>query len=263
MMITVILTYLVLDLVDTDGLSHGGLDEEGLDVLPVLLEEGDEEVDAEHGVSSQFILGHGSMTDGSSQTEDLLELELDGSLDLGDLLGQVLVVGNGGGELTGLVQARTQETRDLLDEQVRGQEDVVLLGELLDELLVLVQLLQVISRTEVDPEGLGLVTVNLVTNDADFGVRLGDVGETDGTSETLITLGVVILQTDLEFDGLVEVTLGLLVLGGSKDGGDGLTNVGSGDFAKHDKKDCRLARLYQSIIYLILTVGWTAGRGGP
>lgn len=29
----------------TDGLAHGGLDVEGLDVLPVLLQQGDEEVD--------------------------------------------------------------------------------------------------------------------------------------------------------------------------------------------------------------------------
>ena len=30
----------------TDGLAHGGLDVKRLDVLPVLLEQGDEEVDA-------------------------------------------------------------------------------------------------------------------------------------------------------------------------------------------------------------------------
>ena len=33
-------------LVETDGLAHGRLDVERLDVLPVLLEQGDEEVDA-------------------------------------------------------------------------------------------------------------------------------------------------------------------------------------------------------------------------
>ena len=31
---------------ETDGLAHGGLDVQRLDVLPVLLEQGDEEVDA-------------------------------------------------------------------------------------------------------------------------------------------------------------------------------------------------------------------------
>jgi hypothetical protein len=34
------------NLEDTDGLAHGRLDVEGLDILPVLLEQGDEEVDA-------------------------------------------------------------------------------------------------------------------------------------------------------------------------------------------------------------------------
>lgn len=36
----------------------------------------------------------------------------------------------------------TEETRDLLDEGLRGQERIVLLGELLDELLVLVEPMQ-------------------------------------------------------------------------------------------------------------------------
>ena len=31
---------------ETDGLAHGGLDVKGLDVLPVFLQEGNEEVDA-------------------------------------------------------------------------------------------------------------------------------------------------------------------------------------------------------------------------
>lgn len=41
-----LLTYPPVDLVKTDRLAHGGLDVEGLDVLPVLLEKGDKEVDA-------------------------------------------------------------------------------------------------------------------------------------------------------------------------------------------------------------------------
>ena len=38
-----------------------------------------------------------------------------------------------------LRQTRAKETRDLLDEGLRGQESVVLLGELLNKLLVLVK----------------------------------------------------------------------------------------------------------------------------
>ena len=37
--------------------------------------------------------------------------------------------------------------------------------------------------------------------------RTGDGGELDGARETLVTLRIVVLQADLEFDGLEEVSL--------------------------------------------------------
>lgn len=166
------------DLEDADGLAHGGLDEEGLDVLPVLLEEGDEEVDAQHGVGSQLVLVHLGVADGGGEAQHLLELELDGALDLGDLLGEVLRVRHRRGELAGLVEPGAEQTGDLLDQGVRRQEDVVLLGQLLDQLLVLVQLLQVVSRAEVEAEGLGLVAVRVITDDAHAHVGLGGRGQT-------------------------------------------------------------------------------------
>lgn len=38
-----------------------------------------------------------------------------------------------------------------------------------------------------------------------------DLGELDGTRETLVTLRVIVLEADLEFDGLEEVALLLFV----------------------------------------------------
>ena len=43
-------------LVDTGSRAHGSLNVEGLDVLPVLLEEGHEEVDTQHGVGNEFVI---------------------------------------------------------------------------------------------------------------------------------------------------------------------------------------------------------------
>jgi len=142
-------------LVETDRLAHGGLDVEGLDVLPVLLEERDKEVDREHDVRENLVIVHVDMANGDTQAENLLELELDGGADLSELVAQVLAVRDGGGELAGwregkqmqalmkmrrtLGETGTKETGDLLDESLRGEESVVLLGELLDKLLVLVE----------------------------------------------------------------------------------------------------------------------------
>ena len=88
-------------LVKTLGGAHGSLEGEGANVLPALLEEGDEVVDGQHDVANKLLIGHVDVADSDTHAENLLELELDGGLDLSDLGGEVLVVGNRGGELAG------------------------------------------------------------------------------------------------------------------------------------------------------------------
>lgn len=39
----------------------------------------------------------------------------------------------------------------------------------------------------------------------------GDLGELHGPGETLVTLGIVVLEADLELDGLEEVALFIIV----------------------------------------------------
>lgn len=115
-------------LVETLGRAHGGLDVDGANVLPVLLQEGDEEVDGELDVLDELLAGEVDVADGNSDAEDLLHLELDGGLDLSDLLGDGLVVGDEGGELSGLVESRSEETRNLTEDGLRREEGIVLLS---------------------------------------------------------------------------------------------------------------------------------------
>ena len=74
---------------------------ERADVLPVLLEQRNQEVDGEHDVGSDLVLGHVDVSDGDTKAENLLELELDSALDLGDLVVEVLTVRDGSRELSG------------------------------------------------------------------------------------------------------------------------------------------------------------------
>lgn len=78
---------------------HGSLDDQASNVLPALLEEGDEVVDGKHDVTNELLLGHLDVADGDTHAEDLLQLELDGGLDLVDTASQVVGVRDGGGEL--------------------------------------------------------------------------------------------------------------------------------------------------------------------
>lgn len=215
------------NLVETLGGRHGSLDGQASNVLPALLQQGDEVVDGKHDVADQLLLLHTDVANGDTHAKHLLQLELDGGLDLGDLVGKVVGVGDGGGELAGctvcvsifdllsllsqarrldcgilrtLGQTRTQETGNLLDQGVGSEEGIVLAGELLDELLVLVQLLQVVGGHGVDTAVLGTVDIVLVTQDADGHVGARDRGQLDGARETLVTLRVIVLEADLELN---------------------------------------------------------------
>jgi hypothetical protein len=174
-------------------------------------------------------------------------------------------VRDGSGELSGLGKTGSEETGNLLDQGVGGDESIVLASKLLDELLVLVELLQVLRKSQygvsqlspeythvsahgIDTVVLGTIDIVLVTEDAKshawtlpLAIALsafaskcrltgpGDGGQLDGSAETLVTLRVIVLETDLELNGLDEVAL--LGLGGVlKELLDVRTDAGNRDF---------------------------------
>ena len=79
---------------------------EGLDVLPVLLEEGNEEVDGQVDVREELRFRHLHVADGDAEAERLLQLELDRALDFVEFLEDVFVGAEEGGELAGLRRER-------------------------------------------------------------------------------------------------------------------------------------------------------------
>merc|ERR1712024_107543 len=191
-------------LVESLGLSHAGLDMETLDVLPMFLEERNQKVHGEADVLNELILSHLHVTNGHAQAKNLLHLELDGGLQIVHLRIQVIHMSYHGGELSSLVEARAQQSGDLLDQGVRAEEGIVALGQPLHLLLVLVELLQVISRHGGDIPLLGLVNVSLVSQQTNLEFPPGDMSQLDGATETFVLLWVVILQTDLEINALQE-----------------------------------------------------------
>ena len=58
-------------LVEALGRTHRGLDGDGTDVLPVLLEQGDQEVDGLVSVLDDLVLGHADVADGDNKRQDL------------------------------------------------------------------------------------------------------------------------------------------------------------------------------------------------
>jgi len=183
-------------------------------------------------VLGQIIRVHVDVTNGNRQTQDLLHLELNGSLDFLNLGGHRLAVSQGGREFTSLVQTRAQQTRDLLDESFTREESIEFLGckeielytvmtsghdirhnrknkltEILDQFLVLVQFLQSISIHAWDTSSSSFITMLLISKNADGHFWSGNMLELDGARETLVLLGIVILKTNLEFNGFQEIPL--------------------------------------------------------
>ena len=112
-------------------------------------------------------------------------------------------------ESTNSVKDWTSNNWNLLKDRVRSEKKSVLLGPVLNELLVLVELLQVVERGDlnVDSLSLDLISVLLVGNQTDLETWSWDIWEADGSDETLVLLWVVILKTNLELDGLGELSL--------------------------------------------------------
>jgi len=175
--------------------------------VPSLLEEGDQEVDAHVDVLSDLFLVELVVTDGGAEAEHLLQLELNGSLDLLDLISDQFVLLEHHGELADLVQGVTEELGDLLHQGLAGQQDVVGLGPALNGLLLLVELLQALNVDEVDADLLGLLAVDDGSHNCDLELGVGDVGKLDRADETLFLFGIVVSQADLQFDGFGESSL--------------------------------------------------------
>jgi hypothetical protein len=156
--------------------------------LPSLLEERNEEVDGENEMGLEVTFSHVDVSDGDTEAENLLKLELDSGLDFVDLSRDIVSVRDGGREHTHLVQLGSNETRDGLDEGIGGQKGIVGRGPLLDRLLLLIELLQVIGAHGINLKLLCDIEMLLISDDANLGVRASLLGQHIGSSETLILL---------------------------------------------------------------------------
>jgi len=164
--------------------AHGALDVEGLDVLPPFLQERDEEVDGHLDVDGELRCGQRDIADRNAEAEDLLQLELDRGPQIVHLFFHVFRMSDQDRKLVRLVQVRSEETRNLTDDRLGGQEAVVLVGKLLDGLLLLILLhvsvlLEFINVQEAETELFGFVTVFLISQDTQLVLRLGDAWQLD------------------------------------------------------------------------------------
>lgn len=77
----------------------------------------------------------------------------------------------------------------------------------LDKLLVLVKFLKIFDRHGIVSDVLGTVNVVGVSENTYRHLRPWDLWHLDGSRKTLVSLWVVVLQTDLELDGFCEGSL--------------------------------------------------------
>merc|ERR1711990_1330597 len=134
--------------------------------------------------------------------QHLFQLELHCTTNAVNLLCDILTMLQKSWELAKLVHSWPQKTRDLLHDGLRCQEKVVCVCKLLHFLLVLVKGLQSLDIHAWDACGLGSLDVLCISENAARHTRAWNVGQLDGTGETLVLLRVVVLQDNLELNGL-------------------------------------------------------------
>jgi hypothetical protein len=179
---------------------------DSLEVVPSLFEEGDQEVEAHHDVDTEFIIGHVGASSAATHVGNFSKLELNGSTDVFDLDGERLLLTDHGGEHLDSVKNGSDNDGNSLKSGIGSDEKLELFGPLLDELLVLVELLEGI---EIGDRDINIVVLNfllvlLIGDNADLEVGSGKVGKSDGTDETLVLLGIVILKSELDFNRFSE-----------------------------------------------------------
>jgi len=193
--------------VDSVGFTHGGLDVKSSNVLPSLLEEGNQEVDTHVDVLSELFITEVDGTNGGSEAENLLKLESDSGSKFLDLFSDVFGFSQRDWEFIDLIENVSGELRDLFHEGFRSKELVVWLGPLLDELLVLVEFLKTIDIDERNASLLSLVAVSSSTNKSNLSLRVRLSRESDGSGESFISVGIVVSKTNLELNSFVELSL--------------------------------------------------------
>jgi len=84
----------------------------------------------------------------------------------------------------------------------------------------------------VDTDASGLLAVLRITEDAKLQLGAGNGGELDSAVETLVLLGIIVLETNLELDGLGE--LAALLLGLLYDEGNAVAEGIGGKLAANE-----------------------------
>ena len=164
-------------LIESNRLAHSRLDMQRFDVLPIFLQERNEEIYAftnlngqrcpnkfnsihtQHNIGEYLIICHLNMANSNTQAKDLLKLEFYSGAYFRELSREILRVRDGSRELSSYERrlkdvrsekvgcgtfrkSRTQKARNLLDQSFGSKESIVFLGEFLHKLLVFVQSLR-------------------------------------------------------------------------------------------------------------------------
>ena len=97
-----------------------------------------------------------------------------------DLFIKVVSVSKQRREFASFVKTRSQKPGNLLDKRLGSQKCIVFLGELLDKFLLLVQLFQVVGAHVGNTRFLSLITMLLITKDADGEFWPWDMAQSTG-----------------------------------------------------------------------------------
>mmetsp|Transcript_100891 Transcript_100891/g.314523 ORF Transcript_100891/g.314523 Transcript_100891/m.314523 type:complete len:234 (+) Transcript_100891:151-852(+) len=210
---------------------------ETLDVVPILLQQGDKEIDGHQQITPQLFGAHADIPYRGTKAKDLLQLPFHLTLRFSHLCSQVVRRMDNAGKLAGPARARTKDTRYLRNQGLRCQKAVVRFLESPHELLVPVQLLEIVHAPEWDACTLRLLAMDRVPDDADGQARARCERKGDSAAEAPVARNIVVPEPNLQVHGLEEPPrLGPRAL---QDRGDAAIEVRHAELAAHRRGGCR------------------------
>ena len=138
------------------------------DVLPSLLCQRYQEVNAHSDVLSELFFSLFNISDSGSQARSFLGLELNGVLDFSDFVDELFSFSHGDGELSELDEDIAQKLSDLLGNRVRCQEEIIFLCPFFNFGLILVESLKSINVNVWDFVSSSFFNMDSVGEDTDL-----------------------------------------------------------------------------------------------
>lgn len=177
-----------------DWFSHCSFDVNGFKIVPSFFKQRRKEVECHNNVLSEFIISHFFVSCSNIHASNFLKLPFNWGFDIIKLLSKRFLMSDWLREHTNSVQYWSKNDWDLLYKCISCEKSSIFLCPLFDKLFVFIEFFKIIKSSYFNIKVVccDLISVFLISNQADFHLWSWNVWKSNWTNESLIFLWIVI-----------------------------------------------------------------------